>query len=481
MKIPKLQANNIVLLACLALIAFGLFWSIFSQRRGTGTPTGPDNSQTIANVPGQASPEQNVPPAQSTIGPTLSEPTSAPGVTGNGADPTYPVPTTTPGPMTLQPAKLVTPAVVGQIIEGLQVSLTLKSTLNSTEPLRDMAWAPTGDKVVYLTTSGKLYSSREDGTDAQLLHTYEPDSTWGLLQDQSPKANVLLIPRAVAAQASEQQPGSGGMDLIRFSPGQRPVREEVPGTEPVFNIRWWRADRASGTRIGSYVGGDKLVTLGVNGRLIEERNIPYMQSGAVRPGGDWLAYVTSQQTTATPLYGSEPETAYLLNLNTGERLQITPAGRARNVQGWSPDGRWLLLDAFVNDTCGAVLFSADARELLAIHQACGNYLYDATWSPNSKRLAFSIQGGGCDSPNQGPCPEPVSKVYVVDPASRQIAQLDIASITSNLAALAMKPKWSPDGSSLALLSFDPACPWLNCSTQSPAMFLLEDTSGPSKY
>jgi hypothetical protein len=271
------------------------------------------------------------------------------------------------------------------------------------------------------------------------------------------------------------------MDLIRFSPGQRPVREEVPGTEPVFNIRWWRADRASGLRIGSYVGVDKLVTLGVNGRVVEERNIPYMQSGAVRPGGDWLAYVTSQQTTATPLYGSEPETAYLLNLNTGERLQITSAGRGRNVQGWSPDGRWLLLDAFVNDICGAVLLSADGRELLTIPQACGHYLYDATWSPNSKRLAFSVQGGGCDSPTQGPCPEPVSKVYVVDPTSRQIAQLDVAGLISNVAALAIKPKWSPDGSLLALLSFDPACPWLNCSAQDPAVFLLEDTSGPSKY
>lgn len=447
-------APRLIAVGCAVVFAVWLLWG------GLASMESRQKSNQYPNVAGVPQQPASLPSPQPTDQPPL------PIVT-----PTFLVPTVTPAPAVLQPAVVIRPNVVSQVKPGLDISLTVKSAINSTEPMYSMTWAPTGDKILYVTASGKLYVANLDGGDATLLTSYDRDALWGLLDDQMPKGNTLFVRRSSSAQG--QQRGPGGLDLLRFAHGQRPVREEVQSAEAVFNIHWWKPDRVSGTRVGESVGGDKLITLSSNGRLVEERNVPYMQSGVVRPGGDWLAYVTSQQTTDTPFYGSDPETAYLLNLSTGQRLQISPSGKARNVHNWSPDGSWVLIDAYINDTCGTALVSANGQEVITIAEGCGQYLYDAVWNPNSKRLAFSNQFGGCDAESQTPCAPPISKVYIADIADRKITQVDASKFHNNSTGLAMQPKWSPDGSSLALLSFDPKCPFGTCSAQTPALLLLE--------
>src|SRR5206468_3689352 len=126
-----------------------------------------------------------------------------------------------------------------------------------------------------------------------------------------------------------------------------------------FRIRWWASDRASGTVAGTYLGGEKLVTLDANGRVVEEQNIPYMQSGVVQPGGARFAYVTRQSITNMQFLDADPETAYILDLNTNQRIQISEPGKASDIRSWSPDGNWVLMDGFEDECVAGVLVNAD--------------------------------------------------------------------------------------------------------------------------
>jgi hypothetical protein len=264
---------------------------------------------------------------------------------------------------------------------------------------------------------------------------------------------------------------------IHFVPGQNPTLEAAAATY-LSQIRWWSPDRASGIASvsyapGGYVGGDKLVTIDATGHLIEERNIPYIWTGAVRPGGQWLAYSTNQQATDTPFYGSDPQTTYLLNLQTGQRLQITAPGEGPDVYSWSPDGSWFLMRGCRNNTCGSMLVSADGLEVVIVDPNAGWGMWDAVWSRDSKHLAFSHQGGGCEDPNQ-PCAPYSSEVIIVDVPARKAVNLDTEGFAATATGMMMHPAWSPDGSLLALLSYDPDCLPL-CSGTAPAVYVMTTT------
>jgi len=250
----------------------------------------------------------------------------------------------------------------------------------------------------------------------------------------------------------------------------------VNEADTVFQIHWWSPDRASGIVSSAYAGDNKLVTLDANGHVIEERNIPYIASGAVRPGGEWLAYATDQQTTDTSLYGSDPETVYLLNLTTGERKQITDPGQGYSVlgiQSWSPDGNWFVMGAIIDRALRGVLVSADGREWLTVTPP-GTSGYDAAWSPDSRQLAFSIQSGGREDPNSPMIPYN-SKVYILDIPSRTVHVSEDKGQGDDTTMYFMQPKWSPDETQLALLSFDPSCA-PQCSELAPALYLVSTAS-----
>ena len=208
------------------------------------------------------------------------------------------------------------------------------------------------------------------------------------------------------------------------------------------------------------------------GRLVSSVNIPYMESGAIQPGGTWLAYATSQQTTETSFYDSTPQTIYLLNLSTGQRLQLTQPGMGWQVFNWSPDGNWILASAIVADDLREVLISADGMEWIIVGPSGGG-AYDAVWSSDSKHLAFSTQEGGCDDPSPS-CPPLTSQVYIVNVPEREKEPVDNGPGSSILdEGQMLRPKWSPDGSLLALLSFDPNCDLSPaCSGITPAFYLM---------
>lgn len=406
-------------------------------------PMGISKPQKIAEVP--------------QVGGVLPGPQSTVEFPTPGLTPTRPIPTTTPGPAVMQPATVVVPLSVTEVLSDVvDLNTSVSTTSNSTEPIHAISWSPLGDKLLYVTSSGALYSANENGTDATLLRIFDSNLIWFMLDPQQPMTNSLILPGYVA----------------RFVLGQQPVLQEAPATSSLTQIRWWSSNRATGITggplVGGYVGGEKLITVDADGLLIEERNIPYILSGSIKPGGTWLAYATDQQSTSTPFEGSLPETVYLLNLTTGQRLRVTDGGAGYGVGNWSPNGNWFYMVTRVGSDRRGVLVSADGRNRVVVTPP-GYSGADAVFSPDSRRLAFSLQKGGCDAEDSGPC-QLTSDVYIVDVPTNTITTFDekessaLDVVGSNMV---MHPKWSPDGSKLTLLSFDPACSGL-CSSTSPA-------------
>ena len=420
--------TRIIATLCLAALAVGLLLAVT-----------PKQNAAELNVPLGSG---NLPDPLATVVPSTYPPLETPIQLPVLATPTL---------VALQPAALVTATLTSNIAPASSAALTQKTTLDNSEGITAVTWAPTGDKLLFVTASGKLYWTNYAVNNPTLIHDYGPTFHGPL--DQAPMTNTLFVPGLA----------------IHFTVGQDPVLQEAPATY-FRQLRWWSSARVSGVAGGplggGYVGGEKLITLDTNGAFVEERNIPYMWTGVVRPGGVWLAYSTDQRVTSTPFYGSDPETVYLLNLNDGQRLQITKAGKGFGMHSWSPDGRWFLMSTYVNDDIQDVLVSADGREWVVL----GNIGSDVAWSPDSKHLAYSIVHGGCDTQDTPPCPS-ASEVYIIDVLARKSSPISAPGVSLNLTAPMVKPSWSPNGAILTLLSLDRIAPGTH-STTSPAIYHL---------
>jgi Tol biopolymer transport system component len=149
----------------------------------------------------------------------------------------------------------------------------------------------------------------------------------------------------------------------------------------------------------------------------------------------------------------------MLDLKTGRRLQVTAPGEGRGVGSWSPDGNWFL--------GGRGLISADGSEwIVRPWDLLGwGVVGDTVWSPDSRYLAFSIQGGGCEPEG---CTPYISKLYVVDLQERKMGEVGEESFSPKPTGMVMRPQWSPDGSQLALMSYSPGC--YQCSGTQPALY-----------
>jgi Tol biopolymer transport system component len=171
-----------------------------------------------------------------------------------------------------------------------------------------------------------------------------------------------------------------------------------------------------------------------------------MNSGQIRPGGDWLAYNTDQQSTSTPFIGSTPSTGYLLNLADGRRYQFAPSNRG-GVGSWSPDGAWLLVSSF---GAGSYLMSADMQEWIEIPEEIAVMGYPV-WRADSQMLGFWGKHGGCDSPPSPGCNQYYSYLWMVDLPTRTYADLKLSPDFQAL-GLVREAKWSPMGSELLMIT-----------------------------
>lgn len=402
MRLKTRPDKNAALVRGLVLGAMALLivWIVLGGDIG-GKNTQNQQPQPVADVPAQNQGVQGVvvvPPAEGTGLPTV------PAVTPTRI--VIPTPTVRVWP-TPVPIQNVTTSVMSTTAEA---GLGQTSTIDRTESISQLIWAPTGDRLLYLTMSGDLYWSNPDGSSATLLHQYGEASAE--LEDQHPMTNTLLIYHLGQLQEDGDRAPTH-MDVIRFTPGQPPTLQEGPDIPHTpHHLRWWSPTRASGISYAGYDGSDLLVTVDENGNVVDEINIPYMINGDVQPGGEWLAYSTTYQVT-NPVDGTTPNTGYLLNLNTGQRLQVTQPGGG-SVGNWSPDGNWFLSS---NRDLGLSLVSADGHQWVRIPDLFAGM--GAVWSPDSKYLAYAVLQG--ESSNGGDTISSwTGSVHVVNVPAKQV-------------------------------------------------------------
>jgi hypothetical protein len=343
------------------------------------------------------------------------------------------------------------------------VGLAQQSTIDRPVPISQLIWAPTGDQLLYLTQAGDLFWSHTDGSNATLLQHYA--EVYDQLEEQLPMTNTLLIRHLGAPQADGTRAASH-LDILTFTPGQPPTVQHGPNLPHApHHLRWWSPTRASGIAHPGEDGGDLLVTVDQTGTLVSEVNVPYLLSGAVRPGGEWLAYATSYQVQQ-PLDGSSPQAVYLLNLTTGQRLQVTAGG---SVGAWSPDGNWFVLST----PAGLRVVSPDGQQWLTVPDPFASVA--AVWSPDSTYLAYAtVQDLSSDGHTirgwQG-------AVHLVNIPARQVSNLSAGAmrkLAPQGAALLWQPKWSRTSRLLSFLSFNPECPF-ECSQLTPAICIMSPT------
>lgn len=461
-----------------SVIARGFFigclaFSLVLVLIATATRTQDNRPQDVASVPAQVSSDTGVPgpvgTAQLPVFPTIS--------------PQVPTPEPTPTILLTDPPELIDGIVVTAMTledertkqpqppTSTDLTLSEVSTVSRPQPIGQFAWAPTGDKLLFVEQSGELYLSDIDGNNATVLHKYSELDDY--FQEQQPMGDTLLV-----RHLGDLQPEGGRapthMDVIKFATGEPPSIKEGPELKhPLHHLRWWSPDRASGIAHTDYEGGDLLVTLDAEGNLVDEVNVPHMYTGAVQPGGEWLVYATNGQSLKN-LDLTQPKTIYLRNLKTNKLLQLTKPGEGAAVGSWSPDGEWFL----VATSIGTAVVRANGKEWLIIPEGEVN----AVWSPNSKFLAFSdVTGKSSDGHNVSSWE---GSTYLVNLSARKVKRVNLdsqsvgkpgASGSAGAGTLLWQPRWSPNGASLAFLSFDPACPYM-CSGKSPAIHRMEITT-----
>jgi len=128
---------------------------------------------------------------------------------------------------------------------------------------------------------------------------------------------------------------------------------------------------------------------------------------------------------------STPDAAGVIRLTTDGRLKQRPA--------WSPDRQWLAFARHEGATIFLFLRGADGKERRLTDRTDPEY--DAVWSPDGKRLAFSFVKV---SPNQGDV-----EVYLVGADGKNLAPL---AVTAGKLSHEESPCWSPDGKHVAFSS-----------------------------
>jgi len=155
---------------------------------------------------------------------------------------------------------------------------------------------------------------------------------------------------------------------------------------------------------------------------------------AISPDGKWLAFASNR----TGFYD-----LYLLDLTSGQLLQVTNTPEYDASPSWSPDGRWLAyesyqasaadgqgnLELFIRELVMEALTSQTAIQLTN-HPAAD---FSPAWSPDGRKIAFVSHRAG------------EKDLWLAD-----LDRMDdrFQNLTAHLSSPADHPAWSPDGQSL---------------------------------
>jgi len=181
----------------------------------------------------------------------------------------------------------------------------------------------------------------------------------------------------------------------------------------------------------------------------------FLNGGALSPDGERVAYCVNKINAEAD---KEFSTIYLLDMTSGETLQMTNGEAIDRAPRWSPDGQSV---AFISDRGNkSQLYllptdGGEARQLTDFKRGIGDGI---AWSPDGKLIAFSA-APDADAPNLhsepyrldrtvyrfdgiGYLDDAVHDIYILDLADGATRQLtDDRGNNSN-------PRWAPDGRSV---------------------------------
>ncbi|ADB38720.1 S9 family peptidase [Spirosoma linguale] len=105
----------------------------------------------------------------------------------------------------------------------------------------------------------------------------------------------------------------------------------------------------------------------------------------ISPDGQWVAYTLTRTNWDENSYDTD---IWLVNIQTGNRFQLTNSKKSNNSPAWSPDGKWLAFLSTRDDKPQLYLISPSGGEARAISKfETGVTAF--RWSPNGKQIVFT--------------------------------------------------------------------------------------------
>jgi len=289
----------------------------------------------------------------------------------------------------------------------------------------DWSVSPDGGRIRYVTSDGKVWESRIDGTQKHLLSQAFPKPPYGSNWRAGDKLFLLVCHKESQA------------DLWAIS-SPRWLGSRVP--QPVqltFGPTFFENPTAStdGKRIyamGEVLRGE-LSTLDIHSGMFR-KYLGGMSAGSTdfSRDGQWVAYVTDPQGN---LWRSRQDGS--------ERLQLTfpPMSAVLNPK-WSPDGR---LIAFMEWNLQRKIYLVSADGGAPMLLLSGDFEpADPGWSPDGKFLVYGGENRGMSLINPT---QTRTEIRILDLSTKQ-------SKTVPGSQGMFSPRWSPDGHYLAALSDD---------------------------
>ena len=263
--------------------------------------------------------------------------------------------------------------------------------------------SPDAEWITYVDSVTEGYAKmRVDGTQRTPLIDYAADVEWW--------TNDTLLVWTPGKDAYLQPELGGDRDYLNVTS----VATVQPGGR--WGIKVKQVDDTFHRLMVNLAAGDEIDATGVDLGV----DLPYYDSAAWSPNGQWLAYVapvtvdSSSGTTGSEIYAVQPGTTYLPNKWT----DLTSLYGAVRINGltsgdlsWSPDGThiafWVMRLSGDNPETDAAAASIYVLNISSgeIHSYCGFTTTEHTpnpprliWSPDSTHVAF---GGNVPGDDKG--------------------------------------------------------------------------------
>lgn len=377
--------------------------------------------------------------------------------------PTLPRPTNTPSPTpTATPTPAPTQPIVGTELAYVRVlpddstnivrsdetqqNEQLLTHFVETENMCDVAWAPGGGSLVFVSAHDfvhsrnnerNVFTMRADGTGLRMV-------TGDHVDPQSAAGPYVVLSGVVS--------GCDGPALISAQGVPAPVTTDAAGAFELVGVpvtaRWARAICPGGAYV---LQGDTDLALleGENDPIaitVEAQGQGWTQA-ALAPDGHTIAGLTYRWVLDAEGNQEHSSIAVLQDLETGERRELAlPEGMGVTGMAWSIAGD-VLMGALAGEN-GAALWRWDAAgndlgEFLSVANPDDTMysLHDLAWSPDGRQLALSRKAWGWWGDEQYRADLMVLAVDSEEPELRMLVESEWGSGAAH-------PTWTEDGGAI---------------------------------